>query len=182
MKCFAVKLKQETNIEGVKYPASGDENPIAILTTDVNPITLLGLIQYHHAELVEVADLPDESGDESDESGESDQAESGEAAETDSESSDETTSSPHVAETVTSPPVGATQPVAGGKVQPGDGSDFIAAGLDQKTAEALMKNGIGTVEDLSALLADPEFDLSDLDEIGPVRVEKIKATFLVDQK
>lgn len=171
MKCFAVKLKQETNIEGVMYPASGDENPIAILTTDVNPITLLGLIQYHHAELTEVADLPDESGDEA-------EAEDVESAET----SNESTGSPHVAETVAAPPVGATQPVAGGEDQPGDGSDFVAAGLDQKTAEALMKNGIGTVEDLSALLADPEFDLADLDEIGPVRIEKIKATFLVDQK
>lgn len=173
MKCFAVKLKQETNIEGVLYPASGDENPIAILTTDVNPITLLGLIQYHHAELVEVADLPDESGDEA-------EAEDVESA----EASNESTGTPHVAETVTAPPVGATQPVAGGDSQPPATplDEFIAAGLDQKTAEALMKNGIGSVEELTTLLADPEFDLADLDEIGAVRIEKIKATFLADQK
>lgn len=165
------------------YPA---DFQVAALTSEVGPMTILGLIQYHHAIVEEVTDSLDDEGDTSadGDDGEPEAGESvtpqpgeGDSATDETDDTDGTESSPPDEESAATPPA---LPPAGD--QQGEGGDavaaFIAAGLDNKTAEALViANKITSIEELLTLLADPEFDLTELDEIGAVRAEKIKAIF-----
>ena len=177
MKTYAVKLKQEQKIEGVIFPAGFQ---IAALTSEVGPLTILGLIQYRHATVEEVTDSLDDDGDTSAD-GDDGEPEAGESVTT--PPADEIENSPPDEEQAATPPA---EPPAGDQQEVGGGNDdaiaaFVAAGLDQKTAEALVvANKITSIEELTTLLADPEFDLTELDEIGAVRAEKIKAIFLTD--
>lgn len=180
MKTYAVKLKQETNVEGVKFPA---DFQIAALTSEVGPLTILGLIQYSHATVEEVTDSLDDDS-ESSADGDDGEPEAGESVTTPpaDEATEEIENSPPDEEQAATPPA---TPPAGDQQEVGGGNDaiaaFVAAGLDQKTAEALVvANKITSIEELTTLLADPEFDLTELDEIGAVRAEKIKAIFLTD--
>jgi hypothetical protein len=186
MKTFSIRLKADTTIDGVPYPANFQ---VGAVTSEVGPLSLLGLVQFNHALLEEVTDLLDDEGDTSAD-GDDGEPEAGESV-TPHDGTDGSHSDPPDEETVAEPPAGVTQPVAGDTppvvgaplIQPGvDISDavaaFMAAGLDKATAEALaIANKIASLEELNTLLADPDFDLIDLEDIGTVRAEKIKAIF-----
>ncbi len=64
MKTFAIKLRAPIRISGVDFP--GDYQ-IGAVTSEVNPIDLLGLIQFHHASVEEVTDAADDEIEEGDE-------------------------------------------------------------------------------------------------------------------
>lgn len=176
MKTFSIRLKADTTIEGVKYPA---EFQIGAVTSEVGPLTLLGLIQFKHAILEEVADSPDDEGD-AFADGDDGEPEAGESA----ASPDESQCSPPDEETVAEPPVAAQQGAgsADSTVMPADNESavgsFMRIGLDKPTADALVyANKITSVQELAAYLDDPSFTLLDLEDIGTVRAEKIKAAF-----
>jgi len=176
MKTFAIRLKQETNIEGVIYPA---DFQVAAITSEVSPMTLLGLIQFKHAIVEEVTDSLDDEGDAS-------------ADDVDStlEASEPVTTStendiPHAEASVAAPPASDSLPQqeagnSNGKVDvlAEAVAAFVAAGLDHKTAEVLaITNHIASIEELTTLLADVDFNLTDLDEVGAIRAEKIRSIF-----
>jgi len=179
MKTYAIRLKKETTIEGVQYPA---DFQIAALTSEVGPLTILGLVQYRHAIVDEVTDSLD---DESDASADGDDGEPEAGESVTPQPGDEIDSNPPDEESPATPPAVDQQGADGGELSPvvvtNDSAvtAFVAAGLDQKTAEALViANKITSIEELTTLLADPGFDLIDLDDIGVARAEKIKAVFL----
>jgi len=172
MKTFAIRLRQETNIEGVMYPANFQ---VAAVTSEVSPMTLLGLIQFKHAIVEEVTDSLEDECDAS-----ADDDDSG------SEASEPVTPSiendiPHAEASVAEPPASDSLP----QQEAGNSSNsddvvaaFVAAGLDHKTAEVLaITNHIASIEELTTLLADVDFNLTDLDEVGAIRAEKIKGIF-----
>lgn len=164
-------------IEGVSYPA---DFQVGALTSEVGPLTLLGLAQFHHAIIEEVTDSLDDAGETSADGGDG-EPEAGESVtpnEGGSEGGESADGSADGEPEVVppTPPAPPTPPVP-------DATDavavFMAAGLDKATAEALaITNRINSLEELNTLLADKDFDLLDLDEIGAVRAEKIKAIFL----
>ena len=171
MKTFAVRLIRDTKIEGVDYKANFQ---VGAITSEVGTQTLLGLLQFGHAVADEITDSPD--GDEDDAGSDADEDQpgdvvegsadepagdpAGESAESGEETSDQDDGDKPANEGVS--------PVA----------EFLAAGLDNKTAEALVDaNNIQSLAELQALMADPEFDLLDLEEVGAVRAEKIRAIF-----
>lgn len=172
MKTYAVKLKCDTKVEGIDCDAG---THMGALTSECGPLTLLGLVQHHHAVLEEIVDCPDDCDDGCD--GDCNDGDAGDGTAI----------------------VGPTDVSIDGD-QPGDESgdsqsddsqprndqpnddtsiaSFLAAGLDQKTAEALVvSNKIGSIDELKLLMSDPKFDLIDLEEIGTARAEKIKAVF-----
>jgi hypothetical protein len=158
---------------------------VGAVTSEVGPLTLLGLVNFNHAVLEEVTDSLDDEGDTSAD-GDDGEPEAGGSV-TPQDDNDDSQSDPPHEETVTAPPAElpeTTQPVAGDApplVQPGVDdavAAFMAAGLDKATAEALaIANKIASLEELNTLLADPDFDLIDLEDIGTARAEKIKAIF-----
>lgn len=184
MKTFSIRLKSDRTIEGVQYPAGFQ---VGAVTSEVGPLTLLGLVNFNHAVLEEVTDSLDDEGDTSAD-GDDGEPEAGGSV-TPQDGIDEIENSPPDEETVATPPAGETQPVAGDTpplagsppIQPGVDDAvavFMAAGLDKATAEALaIANKIASLEELNTLLADPDFDLIDLEDIGTARAEKIKAIF-----
>ena len=176
MKTFAIRLRQETNIEGVMYPANFQ---VAAVTSEVSPMTLLGLIQFKHAIVEEVTDSLEDECDAS-----ADDDDSG------SEASEPVTPSienniPHAEASVAEPPASDSLPqqeagnLNGNVDVVADAvTAFVAAGLDHKTAEVLaITNHIASIEELTTLLADVDFNLTDLDEVGAIRAEKIKGIF-----
>lgn len=172
MKTFAIRLRQETNIEGVIYPA---DFQVAAVISEVSPMTLLGLIQFKHAIVEEVTDSLDDEGDAS-----ADGVDSAPEASEPVTASIENNSSPPVEESVAEPPVDDSprQQEAGCQSSSDAVAAFIAAGLDSKTAEVLaIINHIASIEELTTLLADVDFNLTDLDEVGAIRAEKIKSIF-----
>lgn len=161
MRTFSVKLRRDTRIEGIDFPAGFQ---IGAITSEVGTHTLLGLLQFHHAVAEEIVD-----GLEADEDEEASEPEpAAEAAVQDDAAGDEVTE-PAVEDSGESEESEkATDPI----------DAFISAGLDANTAEALVvANSIGTPEELQELLNDPDFDLVDLDGIGAVRAAKIKEIF-----
>jgi hypothetical protein len=179
MKTFSIRLKSDRTIEGVQYTAGFQ---VGAVTSEVGPLTLLGLVNFNHAVLEEVTDSLDDEGDTSAD-GDDGEPEAGGSV-TPQDGVDDSQSDPPDEETVAAPPAGETQPVAGDApplVQPGVDdavAAFMAAGLDKATAEALaIANKIASLEELNTLLSDPDFDLIDLEDIGAVRAEKIKAIF-----
>jgi hypothetical protein len=172
MKTFSIRLKSDRTIEGVQYPAGFQ---VGAVTSEVGPLTLLGLVNFNHAVLEEVTDSLDDEGDTSAD-GDDGEPEAGGSV-TPQDDIDDSQSDPPDEETVAAPPAGETQPVAGDTLNDAVAA-FMAAGLDKATAEALaIANMIASLEELNTLLADPDFDLIDLEDIGAVRAEKIKAIF-----
>lgn len=174
LKTYALKLRAATRISGVDYQA-GEQ--VGAITCEISPFDLLGLVQHHHAELVEVtdeaeADVAEEETEEqadaselSDEPAES-TSEGDADADADSELPEEET---EAEETSAEDANSAADAVAA----------FVADGLDEKTATSLVvANGIMGPEALRAKMSEPDFNLDDLDEIGPVRVKKIEAIYL----
>jgi len=60
IRTFAVTLKAKTLVDGIEYPAGFQ---VGAVTSECGPMSLLGLIQYKHATIEEVADLPDDDGE-----------------------------------------------------------------------------------------------------------------------
>lgn len=172
MKTFAIRLRQETNIEGVTYPA---DFQVAAVTSEVSPMTLLGLIQFKHAIVEEVTDSLEDEGDASAD----DVGSTFEASEPVTPSIENNILPAE--ELVAERPVGDSpcQQDASSKDSTNDAiAAFVAAGLDAKTAEVLaITNHIASIEELTTLLADVDFNLTDLDEVGAIRAEKIKSIF-----
>lgn len=177
MKTYAIRLKGATNIEGVMYPA---DFQVAAVTSEVSPMTLLGLIQFKHAIVEEVTDSLDDEGDTS-----ADGADSSPEASEPVTTLTETNGIPPAEASVAPPPASDSLPQqeagnSNGKVDVAAEAvaAFVAAGLDHKTAEVLVViNQIASIEELTTLLADADFNLTDLDEVGAIRAEKIKAIF-----
>jgi hypothetical protein len=179
MKTFALILERDTNIAGTLFPAGFQ---VGAITSEVNPMDLLGLVQFHHCRVEEVTDAEDSEPafDEAEAEAEyqSDVAvEAGEQSAA-SESAPSAESQPMLPLEATE-----TQPGADLKPEPIDQSSaiakFVADGLDEKTARALVvTNNIASPDVLKTKLADPAFSLADLDEIGKSRQEKIMATYL----
>ena len=176
MKTFAIRLREETNIEGVIYPA---EFQVAAVTCEVGLMTLLGLIQFKHAIVEEVTDSLDDEGDTS-----------ADGVDSAPEASEPVTTStendiPPAEASVATPPASDSLPQqeagnSNGKVDVVSDAVavFVAAGLDHKTAEVLaITNHIASIEELTTLLADADFNLTDLDEVGAIRAEKIRLIF-----
>lgn len=171
MKTFAIRLKGPRTIEGIEYPA---DFQIGALTSEVGPLTLLGLVQYRHATIEEVTDSLEDDDDSSADGDDGGPEAGGSVTPQPPAEHNDIDSDPPPEESSAEPPAD-DQQGAGGD---GPIAAFIAAGLDQKTAEALVvANQITSIDELTALLADPQFNLMDLDDIGSVRAEKIKAVF-----
>ncbi len=185
MKTFAIKLRAPIRISGIEFP--GDYQ-IGAVTSEVNPIDLLGLIQFHHASVEEVTDAAD---DEIEEGDEAEQVEV-ESPVADEQAVDLAADQPLLPLVEDSQEVGQAQPEIETSSQPETESQpteiddpaaaialFVADGLDDKTARALVVvNKIASPDALRAKLAESTFSLADLDEIGQVRQEKILATYL----
>lgn len=177
MKTFAIRLKQDTNIEGVAYAA---DFQVAAITSEISPMTLLGLIQFKNAIVEEVTDSLDDEGDTS-----ADDVGSTSLASEPVTSSTETNEIPPAEVSVAAPPAAESLPQQEAGNSNGNVdvvaeavAAFVAAGLDSKTAEVLaITNHIASIEELTTLLADVDFNLTDLDEVGAIRAEKIKAIF-----
>ncbi len=143
MKTFAIKLRAPIRISGVDFP--GDYQ-IGAVTSEVNPIDLLGLIQFHHASVEEVTDAAD---DEIEEGDEAEQVEESPVA--DEQAVDPAADQPFLPLVEDSQEVGQAQPEIETPSQPETESQpteiddpaaaialFVADGLDEKTARALV--------------------------------------------
>lgn len=189
MRTYAIRLKALTTVDGIEYPA---DFQIGAITTEVRPLTLLGLVQFQHAEVEEITDAVDAEEAEADADADADaDAEQEETA--DDDASDDApaidptdpTDGPADLPLVDDNSPAEPQPEEVPAVNPVPATDvdraiaeFVAAGLDTKTAEALVKaNRITGIDELRLLMSDPKFDLIDLDDVGTVRAEKIKAAF-----
>lgn len=164
------------------YPA---DFQVAAVTSEVSPMTLLGLIQFKHAIVEEVTDSLDDEGDTSaDDVGSTSLASEPVTTSTENDSIVNNEIPPAEA-SVAAPPASDSLPQqeagnSNGKVDVSAEAvaAFVAAGLDHKTAEVLVvTNQIASIEELTTLLADADFNLTDLDEVGAIRAEKIKAIF-----
>lgn len=166
MKTFALILVRDTNIAGVMFPAGFQ---VGAITSEANPFDLLGLVNFGHAKIEEVTDAEDDSpslDEEEPEEVENPEASAVEpaAAAEQSESAAEDT-----AEESASSPATQAESIAA----------FVADGLDEKTARALVvTNNISSPSELKAKLSDASFNLAELEEIGKSRQEKIMATYL----
>lgn len=174
MKTFAVKLRKEMRISGEEFPA---DCQIGAITSEVNPMDLLGLIQYHHAFIEEVTDAEDDSQEDGDDLPE----EQLPLPLVDGDSSEAAEKSATAEANQTEP--SQLQPEAESQIAPIDDTaaiaKFVADGLDEKTARALVvTNKIKSPEELKGKLADPFFNLGELDEIGATRQQKIMAIYL----
>lgn len=180
MKTYAVRLIRRTCIEGVDYPA---DFQIGAITSEVGTQTLLGLLQFHHAVADEITDEPDGDDDDGQDGsdgaadyqpGGGDPINIGEVSEGDIAGSEGEPSGFVESAGSLDDPLQAGLPA---DIQSAT-EEFIAAGVDEKTASALaVANGLQSLAELQSKMADPEFDLIDLEEIGTARAEKIRAIF-----
>lgn len=158
-------------ISGEDFPA---DCQIGAITSEVNPMDLLGLIQYHHAFIEEVTDAEDDSQEDGEEEQlplplvDGDSSEAAEKSATAEANQTEPSQLQPEAESQTAP-IDDTAAIA----------KFVADGLDEKTARALVvTNKIKSPEELKTKLADASFNLGELDEIGATRQQKIMAIYL----
>lgn len=162
LKTYAVKLRSATRIAGIDFHA---EEQVAAITCEISPYDLLGLVQHHHAIVEEITDEGDEKEQPTlaaDPEVEAIGFESEEAEEQPGDEPEEETTSAEEA-------ISNADAVAA----------FMADGLDEKISTALVvANGILGPDALRTKLAEPGFDVIDLEEIGKVRAEKILAIYL----
>lgn len=164
LRTYAVKLRSDMRIAGIDFPAN---EQVAAITCEINPTDLLGLVQHHHAIVEEITDAADDDEEQSTlaadpevqsigfESNEAEEEQPGDEPEEETTSAEEAISN---ADAVAA---------------------FVTDGLDEKIATALVvANGILGPDALRAKLAEPGFDVIDLEEIGKVRAEKILAIYL----
>jgi hypothetical protein len=158
---FAVIASQTISADGVNIE-SGDQ--VACITSQVSPLTLFGLMQFHGFTAVEVTTEF--------------------AVESDDESDDESTLAEPVAVVESQPEaVEPTSVVEPETVQPGEGDEdavtiaaFVADGIDDKTAKILVELNNLTPDELKKWIAEG-LDLLDLDGIGETRAEKIAKVY-----
>lgn len=182
LKTYAVTLKYPMKVAGIEFPA-GEQ--LAAITCEISPHDLLGLVQHHHAIVEEITDQGfDEPEDDVDAEAEEaiisnqvvsesddieadsdvgdadnqDESESGEPSEDEAEGQSNVLDATTKANAVAA---------------------FVADGLDEKTATCLVvSNGILGPDELRLKMSEANFDLDDLEDIGPVRVKKIEAIYL----
>lgn len=154
MKTFAIKLGKEIAVNGVLMPAGYQ---VAAITGEVDPMTLLGLIQFHHAEVEEVTDADDGDEDGGDDSESDSDIEEDEPVATSDAESEVSQDGEQSAEPQEAAPAAAS---------------FLVDGLDEKIAKALESNGVNSPDDVRKLIAEG-FDLTELEDIGEVRAKKI---------
>jgi hypothetical protein len=157
---FAVIASQTISADGVNIE-SGDQ--VACITSQVSPLTLFGLMQFHGFTAVEVTtEFPVESDDESD---------------------DESTLAEPETVVESQPEAVEPAPVVEPESQPGEGDEdaatiaaFVADGIDDKTAKILVELNNLTPDELKKWIAEG-LDLLDLDGIGETRAEKIAKVY-----
>lgn len=167
LKTYALKLCAATRINGVDY---GFGEQVGAITCEISPYDLLGLVQHHHAELSEVTDQAEgDTAEETEEQPDASELSDEPASESTSEGDADADADSEAEETSAEEANSAADAVAA----------FVADGLDEKTATSLVvANGIMGPEALRAKMSEADFNLDDLDEIGPVRVKKIEAIYL----
>lgn len=164
MKTYAVTLGKDMDVEGI--PMKAGEH-VAAITSEVSPHTVLGLLQFSHAIAEEITDAADD-----------DDSEAEPMAETiavDDASDDDV---------IRTEPIKPVDPQPEQKQEPADSTEdagdqiaeFLADGLDEKTAEALARAGLASPEAVRDYLKSGNL-LTDLDDIGPRRAERIESIY-----
>lgn len=153
MKTFAIYPVANINIEGTEFTPS---DQVGVVTCDIRLATLLGLIQFGHAtaEEIDAAELMTLAEANCDPADSIDDVDADEDVGIDVESVD--------------PPI----PADVDQDDEPTTDSFVSDGLDEKIAAALLAQGVSTPDDLRKLIADG-YDLTELDDIGKVRAEKI---------
>lgn len=176
---YVIRSNRDQLADGLDLKA---EDQIAVVTTDLPLLTLLGMIQFHSASVEEVEiEAGSESDDDADD-GEGEASVEGEAGEGEASQSEASQLEDDV---IGSKPADATEGEGGEAGSEGDddaddgASDlfdaafaaFTVEGLEPKIATALAEQG-ETPDSIREKLA-AGFDLTTLDDIGGVRADKI---------
>lgn len=167
MKTFVITAKQGFGFNGSKIEP-GDE--LAIVTSNLSPEDLFGWLQFGQARAVMVKDdecgeLPIADGDSFDEPLQEDGHRPAEESEVTPETQPGDFPDDQPQEPESGPGAG-VESIA---------SAFVADGLDEKIANALAEQNI-TPDDIRGMIAEG-FDLEEIEGIGKVRADKIKAIY-----